>query len=1149
MTISLTTCPSNLKEAIDWILRVTGKDGQDSSNGQQAIQTLTQKVKDLLKDVKDVLPGFNKEDFEKVTKTLDGSGASSGLIGKLADGLQQFIGYDPLGGTVQINTAKVGKTTGGGILPANVARHQVCNAVLNFVIRFLEGLCEIKGVVDTNKSKVLEVISTLRMCVGTGKVPQGFQQLVDGIKGKVNDLNGMQANVNKDLKHVFDKLKTVVTTAKLDSGGSKSVQSSNVESFLVDVFGKVKGETSAGSFAQFTKLCTQLAKLFEDSNIKSGKLSLISPLELKSTLQQHFNGAKNATTSNALTLEIDKLRNGKPVKRPNAATVVSAVRDATHAVVGDLQHKAYTSAYKSTSTWDSTVRNYVGDMIYPEKGVKCAKIFLSCLPLYYHALTYLYWRCDKGGWGTVSLGGGANNTYTLREFMGSMAFADGILNAGKNGTALVGGALSKFTEFQEAMSKAPSTCAYATFTQKLREEVSSQSGYTGYPLSALFKCASYYFRCQQIKSAKPTAKSPFTIREMLYFLAVLPYTAVYDELEEHITTSLSTPLPVAVSGSATKNETLSSSDLIGILVASSLSSPWVLGTIEGRGTSEPLLHDLYCNGMGFAYPSGRKILNDIADYAYALQFQLSFLYQQCSGTYSKACGWNQCTFGSNVKMDGVMSHICPTGCTNTGGAPSHDHTKNDCQHDNCGTKDKGSPLQAFLSDKLTGFSCDHPLDPSSHLQTCSGSLCHVPMGFTNHLRAGNNYQGSHISLTLKPLCGSCNTPLRQLSEKLGCLTKRTPRTLGDVFGFLWHLNDQMFRNTRPKMQELAKKLVNALGAKPPRNIPTFLYAIINDKAKSPPRPSPGSPSPIGLSRSLEAMAPAIPFLYQLFMAKDPKTLPGALFDLTKHCHKWDQNGQLKHQSHSSEDGCSTIDDLWGIYQGLTATSRQNKDIYEDCRKANCGGYLYPLTHTFGSTFAPKHASSYLSWFIHLTDDLEAGLREILERFKGLSCTNCKINCHSDFTGSGSCKCLSLLECADILPLIYEYGFSFNNAYYLKGVKYERNSFQPDPQNNRTCRKFSTQLSNVLASTSDTPLLKLLLTIDDFLYLFRFYFCYNLSAIWTLYLCIIIYTLFFMLDTLHLRSHLRFSSSHILSPIALLTGGKGQALTKLTYFVP
>ncbi|GIX65163.1 extracellular matrix-binding ebh [Babesia caballi] len=1103
MTISLTTCPSNLKEAIDWILRVTGRDGQNpSQQGKQAIQTLTQKVKDLLKDVKDVLPGFNKEDFEKVTKALADSGGSDGLITTLAEGLQQFIGYE---------NRKNGLITGAGIAPSNMATHRLCDAAIAFTIGVLESL---KGHGDVkrqpNMGKVEKVITVLHEQYGKGT--KALETVTKPVKNALDNLLGGVQGFVKQLGDAFDD-----HLKQLDDDTNKLAE--KVEKYFKDVFNK-----GSGNWGNANGLSGKLQTLVEAFKTKDAIYELS---KLKGKVE-------------------DVAKHLHPTTTSNLTSIKAALSSGKWAFISQLQKGNYTPT------------NYEKTVLQNTINVTHAKIFLSCLPLLFNNLSYFYWQCREGGpWQNQNLTGGP-----LSPFMEGHWFRNSYMNENMTGTSVVRNVLDKkFQEFSTA-AQAVSKKSYSDFFKELKSKGQqtwqrasvppSPVSNTNY-LSGLYILCTSYFQCQQIKSAEKASKNPQTIREMLYFLAALQFSPQYDGLEKHITSLFTKgPLDVAISGSPNKDETLSADQIKEYLITSCSVSACVVGIIQGSGGSEkaddPFFHQLFCNNMGFTYTSGPTLLNYISNYAYALQFQLSFLYQQCSGTYSKACGWNECRYGSTVKFDGVQSHICATGCT-TGGHSSGNHTDlKDCQHDNCGST-KASPLQAFLTDKLKGFCQGHPSDPSSHLATCSGSMCHVPMGFKptdlSSSPNGDSLQGNHISATLKPFCGSYNTPLRQLSEKLGCVTARTPRTVGDVFGFVWHLNSQLFK-TRPKMQELARKLVNAIGTPNNSKVPHFLLRMLevvgNGAAKA-------TATPIGLSRSLETMAPAIPFLYQLFMAKDPNTLPGALFDLTKHCHKWDRSGQLKHESHSSGKSCPNPNDLWSLYQGLTATARQNKDIYEDCRKANCGGYLYPLTHTFGSTFAPKHASSYLSWFIHLTDDLEAGLREILERFKGLSCTNCKINCHSDFTGSPSCSCPSLLECADVLPLLYDCGFSFNNAYYLKGVKYDGQRFQPDPQNNRTCGKFSNQLSAVLDSTQETPLLRLLLTIDDFLYLFRFYFCYNLSAIWMLYLCIIIYTLFFILDTLHIRSHLRFSSSHILPPTPLLTAGKALALTKLGYFAP
>ncbi|GIX65421.1 variant erythrocyte surface antigen-1, alpha subunit [Babesia caballi] len=113
----LTDCPSNLKEAIDWILRVTGKDGQDNGQGNTAITALTKEVQKLLEEVKGADAGLG-EQIDKVKNAL-GNG-SSGLIKSLADGLQQFIGYEN----------QHGKIGTGGIAVSNLRVERLRDAVV-----------------------------------------------------------------------------------------------------------------------------------------------------------------------------------------------------------------------------------------------------------------------------------------------------------------------------------------------------------------------------------------------------------------------------------------------------------------------------------------------------------------------------------------------------------------------------------------------------------------------------------------------------------------------------------------------------------------------------------------------------------------------------------------------------------------------------------------------------------------------------------------------------------------------------------------------------------------------------------------------------------------------------------------------------------
>lgn len=122
---SLSDCPTNLKEAIDWVLRVTGKDnGKDAKTIDLAGAAHTL-VKDLLgedgKHVKEVLGTNGGDAQENSQSTLvknilkNGNGicgtsctgtgdknAICCLIKKLGDVLQTFIGYNG-GGKMGVN--------------------------------------------------------------------------------------------------------------------------------------------------------------------------------------------------------------------------------------------------------------------------------------------------------------------------------------------------------------------------------------------------------------------------------------------------------------------------------------------------------------------------------------------------------------------------------------------------------------------------------------------------------------------------------------------------------------------------------------------------------------------------------------------------------------------------------------------------------------------------------------------------------------------------------------------------------------------------------------------------------------------------------------------------------------------------------------
>ncbi|GIX63615.1 variant erythrocyte surface antigen-1 family protein [Babesia caballi] len=1095
--------PSNLKEAIDWILRVTRRDGQDKSvsggNEQQLAKAITElpefkkAIEAAANKLKESESGIN--DGSQALEKLQKTDTLKSIIDKLAEGLKAFIGY---GG-------------GQGIALVVDPLQQLRKGVLEFMKMMLDKLKSNYAHNEINNTTI-----TSKLSDAAKKVDEKFEEAIEEVSKLVEKSDSLAGVVKKlkDVNHLINK-KGVNELA------------SGFKTYLDKVLEAVKGANGIkGKGAEFDTLKSKLDNLLD----KFGERSDFS------TFKDQVNEAAR---------QLNTARLNHP-----ARTVIEGVTKGIDNMLIPLQKDGYKSSYPLTSTWGTDINS---------DSTKAAQIFLGCLPLYFYWLTYLYWKCKQpqteGGWENMAFSGRGGG-FALKHFLVGQGYNASHLttNSRLNGSSIAT-LLQSLGMTSNASSALPSHTDFLSKLNKKLDEALKASGslpstaLDDHSLSALFYLCRYYFTGRQIMQSKhPDLKPrpPTSIREMLYWLSGLQFSPHYSDIEKQIHSHIPDEgLHVADSGmssTATSNgDTLTQSQMKGFLLSSCLSAPGVLGAIQGNSADstddkgEPWLYSLFSNSMNLQYPSGPALFNKLSNYAYALQFQLLFLYAQCRSWYSQSYGWQWCRFGQSAhpsrnNSDELASWICKAyNCT----LSSCPHNSERCQHiRDCGQKHK-SPLQAFLTDNLKGFHVAQQPDPLStnHLDNHPpGSMCHVPMGFAGALTKDTNATGWYIYYLLDHFCSSPKTSLRQLCEKLSCLTKRTPRTLGDLFGFIWHLNGQLFNNV-----EILNKLREALNPNP-NSVEGFIARLT--QLASSLKPSPGDS---GIVKALQTMAPVIPFLYQLFTVKPDDFLPVTLFNLAQHCHKVESHSnsfKILHKNPSnsvvtsSHDCSNSPNDLWSLYQPITDPIKNHKE----CASRNCGGYLYPLTHTFGSAFAPKHASSYLSWVLYLTDDLEIGLQEMIDRFKGLSCTNCD-RCVPGSHGSPSCQCPSMVDCAAVLPLFYEYGFTMLYASTLKNTA------------KRTCQQFHNQLKAV---SEGNPLRALLNRIDDFLYMFRFYFFYNLSTFWLCSLAILLYFIFYGIDVLHFKSHVHFPSSHGVPPIGLLTTGRGPALTKLTkltYFMP
>ncbi|GIX65582.1 variant erythrocyte surface antigen-1 family protein [Babesia caballi] len=96
-----------------------------------------------------------------------------------------------------------------------------------------------------------------------------------------------------------------------------------------------------------------------------------------------------------------------------------------------------------------------------------AEIFLSFIPLLFFGLSFLYWKCKNGGWGSQKLGSGSGG---LQKFLTDMGFSIDNLNESKNGSQVVG-LFNVFHEFKNVRSK-PTT--YSGFLKNVKEVAESQ---------------------------------------------------------------------------------------------------------------------------------------------------------------------------------------------------------------------------------------------------------------------------------------------------------------------------------------------------------------------------------------------------------------------------------------------------------------------------------------------------------------------------------------------------------------------------------------------------------------------------------------------------------------------------------------------------
>ncbi|GBE62023.1 ribosome binding protein [Babesia ovata] len=269
---------------------------------------------------------------------------------------------------------------------------------------------------------------------------------------------------------------------------------------------------------------------------------------------------------------------------------------------------------------------------------------------------------------------------------------------------------------------------------------------------------------KKVPSTDSSIPSPRTVREMMCWISDLMYASGYDELTTLIARLFEGSK--SIEGFA---ESFSNTDVMVTLSDACGHASSVLAGMEGpKPTDLSKLHyERYGIHLMHYSDDPYTLLCQLLSYVYASYHQLSFLRTQCSrDTHSG--GWRDCLFGRNVEISKAWK--CRKDPVDPMRLQGHD----------CDL----SPLQGFLTDQSVlptyWYQRDH---------ICQRS--HIKMGFRpDHLRRESKH-GFYMYNVLAGVCYQNADPLEKLCRYLVCLTRRTPRTTGELVSFFHNFGGEL----------------------------------------------------------------------------------------------------------------------------------------------------------------------------------------------------------------------------------------------------------------------------------------------------------------------------------------------------------------------
>ncbi|EDO05997.1 variant erythrocyte surface antigen-1 alpha subunit [Babesia bovis T2Bo] len=438
-----------------------------------------------------------------------------------------------------------------------------------------------------------------------------------------------------------------------------------------------------------------------------------------------------------------------------------------------------------------------------------------------------------------------------------------------------------------------------------------------------------------------------------------------------------------------------------------------------------------------------------------------------------------------------------------------------------------SPLQAFLEDRLPGFSCQNVVDQdenpeyppaASHLGHCNGSgqCCPLPMGFRGQFQkdgirdcTGKRLYGILYFFSNENMMQSCVYTLVRVTA---ALSATTPQVLGDVFGFFRggignpvedkekKTNNKCEHTEDPKTSTSNDKYFCGWCASGLRDEVKKIEWIYN-----------------GSENGGEYM----------------KTVGKALRDI-----KGDKDT-------SSAVALSTAPTTPSNLSALTKNSE----------------YLSPLTGELYTAVSATFGGTYLSWVLYLSDALEGGLQSLSDAFRNIECRGCrecdpnKCKKGEHGQGSGQCGCQSIVSCTGVLPVLYRHGFSYGNPFNLEGFqqKDEKSgdySIEKTKNGEKHCHQFLDSLQKVIEITEkgrqdQHPLTNLLSQVGKLQYDIRLPWIFVLTVAWLVAVLYLAFGAIWPLDWTHMRSHWLRGGAHQWQCMwyKVMTGRKGVELVE------